>query len=116
MTITKTLIAAVVAGLTSGAAFADPYYEPSAPFAISLGVTFGGEGVLALDTLSASVATGGGVAMSNATAGIIGGDSASSSNGGASSNSDAGLQSRVMIAGEGFTSTVGTGKSVHLVH
>ncbi|ROU03904.1 hypothetical protein [Histidinibacterium lentulum] len=99
------------------------------PFAISLGVTFsapmdhgmamtsdyddplGGLGPLlgGVDTLSATVATGGMTAVSNATAAVIDGETASSSNGGASSNPFAPLSSEVSIGGNGFTSSVGNG-------
>lgn len=117
--------AAVVACAFGTAAAADVGPTGSDPFAISLGVTFSESapvpmsvgiappgddlGDLQIDTLSATVATGGTTAVSNATAAIVDGDRASTSNGGASSNAHMGFQSDVRIDDGGFTSNVGTG-------
>lgn len=122
MTISKILVVTAVAGLLPVAAFAAPLEvlpEPTAPFAISLGVTFSGTDALAPDTLSASVATGGTSAVSNATAAVIDGARASSSNGGATQSDTTmplptGLNSQVQINDNGFESTVGTGGMMYL--
>ncbi|ROU03902.1 hypothetical protein [Histidinibacterium lentulum] len=113
------LAIAAVSALLPAAAAAIPNPEPaSPPFALSLGVTFSGEAMLSLETLSASVATGGGTALSNATAARIDGAGASSSNGGASMGSglnfhSTGLRSTVAIDGDGFRSSVGPGGYIH---
>ncbi|QQA43905.1 hypothetical protein [Pelagovum pacificum] len=102
--------ATVVAG---SAAYAEiEPVEMDAPFAISLGVTFSGESesALPLDTISASVATGGRTAVTNATAAIDGSLSATSANGGASSSDFNTLNSSVSFSDSGFESNVGNGK------
>ncbi|QQA43904.1 hypothetical protein [Pelagovum pacificum] len=104
-------ITAAVATFVGTAAFAEPVMQPTeAPFAISLGVTFSGdsESALPLDTISASVATGGTTAVTNATAAIDGSLSATSANGGASSGQYNSLNSSVRFTDKGFESNVGT--------
>ncbi|QQA43903.1 hypothetical protein [Pelagovum pacificum] len=111
MNFSKMLAASLVLGTLGSAAFAIDLNEPTveAPFAISLGVTFSGdsESALPLDTISASVATGGTTAVTNATAAIDGSLSATSANGGASSGYHSSLNSKVMFGAQGFESSVG---------
>ncbi|QQA43902.1 hypothetical protein [Pelagovum pacificum] len=112
------MIAAATVAITSTAAFADsiPLPTAEAPFAISLGVTFSADGksALPLDTISASVATGGTTAVTNATAAIDGSLSATSANGGATSSMYNSLNSSVSFGDQGFESSVGnSGKSFY---
>jgi hypothetical protein len=116
---------AMITSIAGTTAFAEMVVDSAAPFSISLGVAFNSQSIemetiqsdlntmpalqgMNVETLSASVATGGHTTVSNATAAIVNGHGATSSNGGATSSDALDLTSKVQTIENGFESSVGT--------